>query len=86
MLDLELLEKSEMFKKATGKRETVGITLYQTQQQLARLQSLLDGAQESYDKANETRLNVETVLTGMKDRHQNELDSLREREQKRNIP
>lgn len=82
-LDLELREKNEMFKKATSHRETVGLDLYQTQQHLARLQTLLDNSQLRFEETASLRKEVETSLDNLRKRHDAELDSLKEREEKR---
>ncbi|KAJ3200819.1 Coiled-coil domain-containing protein 40 [Entophlyctis luteolus] len=46
-LSIEIKEKEEAVRKALKKREEIGVELYATQQQLARMQALLEGAQDN---------------------------------------
>lgn len=46
-LSMELKDKEEAYRKTVKKREEVGVELYNTQQQLARLQAMLEGAQDN---------------------------------------
>jgi len=46
-LDLEIHEKEQSVKKIVKKREDIGVELYSIQQQLARLQALLEGTESS---------------------------------------
>ncbi|KAJ3395917.1 Coiled-coil domain-containing protein 40 [Lobulomyces angularis] len=46
-LDLDIKEKEESVKKVIKKREDIGVELYSVQQQLARLQSILEGTEQS---------------------------------------
>lgn len=55
-LDLDIHEKEQEVKKIIKKREDIGVELYSVQQQLARLQALLEGTESSG-----------SVMTGYKD-------------------
>ncbi|KAI8800296.1 hypothetical protein BJ742DRAFT_881140 [Cladochytrium replicatum] len=46
-LDVEIREKAKAFKKAIKKREDIGVSLYNLQQQLVRLQAMLESADDS---------------------------------------
>ncbi|KAJ3127462.1 Coiled-coil domain-containing protein 40 [Nowakowskiella sp. JEL0407] len=46
-IEQEIKEKEEQYKKAVKKREEIGVDLYNEQQQLARLQAMLESAQDS---------------------------------------
>lgn len=46
-LDLEIHEKDQSVKKMIKKREDIGVELYSVQQELARLQALLEGTESS---------------------------------------
>ena len=72
-----------MLKKATSQRESVGLTLYQTQQQLARLQAHLDEAQETFSQTHKLREDVEASLERLKNRHKTDMGALREQEENR---
>ena len=47
-LSLEIRDKEEAAKKITKQREQIGIELYTVQEQLARLQATLEGAEDNY--------------------------------------
>lgn len=47
-LDLELRDKEEAVKKSVKQREQIGVELYSVQEQLARLQAVLEGAQDNF--------------------------------------
>ncbi|KAI9355978.1 hypothetical protein DFJ73DRAFT_249949 [Zopfochytrium polystomum] len=46
-LTMEIKDKEEACRKTVKKREEIGVELYNTQQQLARLQAMLEGAQDN---------------------------------------
>ncbi|KAI8928705.1 hypothetical protein BC831DRAFT_77433 [Entophlyctis helioformis] len=47
-LELEIREKEEMCRKETKHREEAGVELYTLQQQLARLQAMLEGSEDNF--------------------------------------
>lgn len=47
-LTLEVRDKEEAVKKITKQREQIGIELYSVQEQLARLQATLEGAEDNF--------------------------------------
>ena len=47
-LNLEFRDKEEAVKKITKHREQIGIDLYSVQEQLARLQASLEGAEDNF--------------------------------------
>jgi hypothetical protein len=47
LLNLKIHEKKQSVKKIIKKREDIGVELYSVQQQLARLQVLLEGTESS---------------------------------------
>jgi hypothetical protein len=79
-LDLDLREKSEQLDKVQGRRETIGVELYQFQQNLARLQTMLDTAQGQFNMAKEIREKSEESLKDASEKHKVESDSLKDRE------
>jgi hypothetical protein len=79
-LEIELREKIDQAKLTENRRENIGITLYQHQQQLARLQAILDNAQENYDKERCIREALESKVKLMADKHKDVNGKLRERE------
>ena len=81
-LENEAREKMDMLKKSTGRRETIGVTLYQSQQQLARLQAILDQSQGKYEQERTTREDAEQKTKKMTESHRKEMESLRDREER----
>ncbi|TPX77613.1 hypothetical protein CcCBS67573_g01099 [Chytriomyces confervae] len=62
-LSIDLKDKEEAVRKALKKREEVGVELYSTQQQLARLQALLEGAQDNIAIIKNYREEAERALS-----------------------
>ncbi|KAJ3074995.1 Coiled-coil domain-containing protein 40 [Podochytrium sp. JEL0797] len=62
-LSIEIKDKEESVRKALKKREEVGVELYSTQQQLARLQALLEGAQDNIAIIKNYREEAERALS-----------------------
>jgi chromosome segregation ATPase len=61
-LNIELLEKKDELKKVTLDRETIGVQLYALQQQLARIQLMLENAHNEHNRILDNRLNEEELL------------------------
>ncbi|KAJ3133055.1 Coiled-coil domain-containing protein 40 [Physocladia obscura] len=61
-LSIVIKEKEEAVRKTLKKREEVGVELYSTQQQLARMQALLEGAQDNIAIIKNYREEAERVL------------------------
>ncbi|ORY39498.1 hypothetical protein BCR33DRAFT_719975 [Rhizoclosmatium globosum] len=62
-LAIDIKDKEEAVKKALKKREEIGVDLYSTQQQLARLQALLEGAQDNIAIIKNYREEAERALS-----------------------
>lgn len=79
-LDLELREKTEAVKKEKEAREFIGVELYQTQHQLARLQQTLEAAIGKHKEAQIAREVAEKELKKSTDSYQKEQSDLQEKE------
>ncbi|KAI8833737.1 hypothetical protein BC829DRAFT_422442 [Chytridium lagenaria] len=73
-ITIEIKDKEEAVKKATKKREEVGVELYQSQQQLARLQALLEGTQDNLTMIKGYREEAERTLKHTSSQHKDEVD------------
>jgi coiled-coil domain-containing protein 40 len=73
-LSMELKDKEEAVKKAAKKREEVGVELYSTQQQLARLQALLEGSQDNMAIIRNYREESERNLKHTSDQYRQEIE------------
>ncbi|KAJ3110385.1 Coiled-coil domain-containing protein 40 [Phlyctochytrium bullatum] len=71
-INLEMKDKEEAAKKIVKKREEVGVELYQSQQQLARLQALLEGTQENLALIKGYREEAERTLKFTANQHKDE--------------
>ena len=63
----DTLEQHQELRNSKKQREDCGVDLYGMQQQLARLQSRLDGASDEYEDLIENRAKSETQLDNVKD-------------------
>ncbi|KAJ1563005.1 Coiled-coil domain-containing protein 40 [Cladochytrium tenue] len=68
----DIKDKEENYKKTIKRREEVGVELYNTQQQLARLQALLEGAQENMTLIKNYKEEAERTLNHTSLRHAEE--------------
>ena len=73
-LSMELKDKEEAVKKAVKRREEVGVELYATQQQLARLQALLEGSEDNMSVIRNFREESERNLKHTSDQYKQEVD------------
>ncbi|KAJ3219217.1 Coiled-coil domain-containing protein 40 [Dinochytrium kinnereticum] len=73
-ITIEMKDKEEAVKKAVKKREEVGVDLYQAQQQLARLQALLEGTQDNLTMIKGYREEAERTLKHTSAQHKDEVD------------
>ncbi|KAJ3307214.1 Coiled-coil domain-containing protein 40 [Kappamyces sp. JEL0829] len=71
-LVLEVREKEEQATKETKRREDAGVELYNLQQQLARLQSTYEGAEENYGIIKALREDAERALKHSKSDYEKE--------------
>jgi chromosome segregation ATPase len=61
-LNIQLLEKVDELKKVTLEREAIGVQLYALQQQLARIQLMLENAHNEHNSILDNRLSEEELL------------------------
>ncbi|KAJ3106963.1 Coiled-coil domain-containing protein 40 [Phlyctochytrium planicorne] len=73
-LTMEMKDKEEAVRKVVKKREEVGVELYQAQQQLARLQALLEGTQDNLTVIKGYREEAERTLKHTAAQHKEEID------------
>ncbi|KAI8622572.1 hypothetical protein BC830DRAFT_1088809 [Chytriomyces sp. MP71] len=72
-LSIDIKDKEEAVRKALKKREEVGVDLYSTQQQLARLQALLEGAQDNIAIIKNYREEAERALNHTSTQYKEEM-------------
>ncbi|KAJ3331018.1 Coiled-coil domain-containing protein 40, partial [Blyttiomyces sp. JEL0837] len=72
-LAIDLTDKEEAVKKAVKKREEIGVDLYAAQQQLARLQALLEGAQDNMAMIHNYREEAERTLNHTSSQYKEEI-------------
>eukprot|EP01039_Chlorochromonas_danica_P006106 gene6106-6723_t len=77
-LNGELIERKEEFKKLTEQRETLGVQLYGLQQQLARIQLMLESAHNEYNTIVDARLAEEEMLNNITKNNQEQQALLEE--------
>ena len=77
-LDLDLRDKEEAVKKAVKKREQIGVEMYSVQQQLARLQAMLEGAQDNFGVIKNLRDESERSLKHYSDLHEKKVEKMRQ--------
>ncbi len=61
-LQIELYEKTDELRKVTSEREAIGVQLYALQQQLARIQLMLENAHNEHNRILDARLGEEELL------------------------
>lgn len=77
-LEIMLRERLDQMKQMEGRRENIGVSLYQHQQQLARLQTILDSAQSNYDNERTIRETIEAKVRALSEKQRDESAKLRE--------
>jgi hypothetical protein len=85
-VDLEVREKEEEVKKASTQREQIGVDLYQAQQNLARLQGLLESSHDNFNVIRGIREETERHLKVATNQHKDEISKLKESQQKCTLP
>ena len=75
-LELELREKDEASKKEIKTREAMGVELYSTQQQLARLQAMLEGSEDNCRIIRGLREEAERNLKHISEQYKSEQEKL----------
>ncbi|KAI9201921.1 uncharacterized protein BJ171DRAFT_569980 [Polychytrium aggregatum] len=73
-VEMELKDKEESVRKATKRREEIGVELYAVQQQLARLQAVLESAEDNFDVIRSYREEAERHLKHTSAQHKEEKD------------
>ncbi|CAF3990344.1 unnamed protein product [Rotaria magnacalcarata] len=68
-LAIQLREADNELKKIREKRESLGVTLYNMQQELARHQMLLEKEHDHFGEINQDRQRIDQDLKQMKDKH-----------------
>ena len=63
-------------------REELGVNLYSSQQELARLQMLLEKEHDKYNENHNSRTKAEGKMSSMKDIHQKNTNLLKEQRKK----
>ncbi|CAF3574991.1 unnamed protein product [Adineta steineri] len=74
--NIQLREADNELKQMRDKREGLGVTLYNLQQELARHQMLLEKEHDHYGEVNQDRQRIDQELTQTKDRHLKKKDDL----------
>ena len=64
-LQVQLLKKDDDLKRAAAERETLGVQLYNLQQQLARVQISLENAHNEYNSTIDSRIQEEELLQNL---------------------
>ena len=75
-LEIQIREKNEALKRVIKNRENVGVELYSVQQQLARLQAVLEGTENSTSTIANYKLEAERNLGLFTKQHQDQSKKL----------